>query len=73
MERREVQGVKAYVTGLEVSPTGRCSLLEGLRIYSQSSDHFELATKELWRAAACFHDEFNIIGIQLMIYRQVIG
>ncbi len=30
----EVWDVKEYVTGLEVSPTGRCSLLEGLRINS---------------------------------------
>ncbi len=45
----EVRDVKEYVTGLEVSPTERCSLLEGLSIYSQSSDHLELAhldTKE---------------------------
>ncbi len=43
--------VKAYVAGLEVSPTGRCLLLEGLRINSESFDHLELADKELWRAA----------------------
>ncbi len=62
----EVRDVKKYVTGLEVSPTGRCSLLERLRINSQSSDHLELATKELWRISGCFRgggDEFNIIGI----------
>ncbi len=51
----EVRDVKEYVTGLEVSPTGRCSLLEGLRINSQSSDHLELTSKELWRA----HDSFR--------------
>ncbi len=50
----EVRDVEEYVAGLEVSPTGRCSLLGGLRINSQSSDHLELAAKELWRAAACF-------------------
>ncbi len=43
----EVRDVKAYATGLEVSPTEKCSLLEGLRINSQSSDHLELAAKEL--------------------------
>ncbi len=60
------RGVKEYATGLEVSPMGRCSLLEGLRINSQSSDHLELASKELWRASDCFRgdDEFNIIGVQ---------
>ncbi len=47
----EVRGVKEYVTGLEVSPMGRWSLLEGLRINSQSSDHLELASKEIWRAS----------------------
>ncbi len=62
----EVWDVKAYVAGLEISPTGRCSLLEGLRIVSQSSDNLELATRALWKASACFRvgDEFNIIGIQ---------
>ncbi len=64
----EVRDVKEYITGLEVSPMGRCSLLEGLRINSQSSDNLELARKELWRASDCFRggggDEFNIIGIQ---------
>ncbi len=63
----EVRDVKKHETGLEASPTGRCSLLERLRINSQSSDHLELATKELWREPACFWgrrgDEFNIIGI----------
>ncbi len=61
----EVRDVKEYVTGLEVSPTGRCSLLEGLMINSQFSDHLELATKELRSTSACFWgDEFNIIDIQ---------
>ncbi len=50
----EVRDVKEHVLGLEVSLAGRCSLLEGLRINSQSSDHMELATKELWRESACF-------------------
>ncbi len=40
----EVRDVKEYVAGLDVSPAGRCSLLEGLRINHQSSDHLELAT-----------------------------
>ncbi len=44
----EVRDVKEYVTGLEVSPACRCSLLEGLRINFQSSDHLDLASKELW-------------------------
>ncbi len=62
----EVWDVKEYAIGLEVSPMGRCSLLEGLRIKSQPSDHLELASKELWRASDCFRggDEFNIIGVQ---------
>ncbi len=47
-----VWDVKAYVTGLEVSPAGRCSLLAVLRINYHFSDHLELATKELWRTAA---------------------
>ncbi len=50
----EVQDVKEYVAELEVSPMGRCSLLEGLRIYSQSSDHLELTTRELWRTSTRF-------------------
>ncbi len=50
----EVRGFREYVIGLEVSPTGRCSLLEGLRINSQSSDYLELANKEVRRAAVCF-------------------
>ncbi len=50
----EVRDVKEYVAGLEVSPKGRCSFLGGLRIYSQSSDHLDLAIKELWRATAFF-------------------
>ncbi len=67
--------VKEYVTRLEVSPKGSCSLLEGLRINSQSSDNLELAIKELWNAAACLRggDELKIIGIQEMGYRQVIS
>ncbi len=62
----DVRDVKEYVTGLEVSPTGSCSLLEGLRINAQSSDHFELAAKELWKTAACFRecDGFTIISIE---------
>ncbi len=55
----EVWDVKEYVTGLEVSPTGRCSLFEGLRV-PQSSDHLEQTTKELWRAAACFWGAISI-------------
>ncbi len=42
----EVGDVKEYVTGSEVPPTGRCSLLEELRINAQSSNHFDLASKE---------------------------
>ncbi len=33
----EVLDNKAYVPALEISATGRCPLLEGLSIYSQSS------------------------------------
>ncbi len=50
----KVRDGKAYVTGLEVFSTGRCSLLEGLRINSQSSDHLELAAKKPWSAGARF-------------------
>ncbi len=56
----EVQDVKE---NLAVSPTGRCSILEGLRISSQSFDHLELATKEGSRLFLR-NDEFNINGIQ---------
>ncbi len=48
----EVRDGKEYVAGLEVPPTGRCSLLEGFRINFPSSDHLELETNELWRAYA---------------------
>ncbi len=41
-----VRDVKGHVTELEVFPSGRRSLLEGLRINSQSSDHLELKNKE---------------------------
>ncbi len=56
----EVRDVKEYATGLEVSPMRRCSLLEGLRINSQSSDHLELASKELWRASDCFRGAMSL-------------
>ncbi len=39
---------------------GGGSLLERLRINSQSSDHLELATKELWRVAACFQGAMSL-------------
>ncbi len=58
----EVRDVNEYVTGLEVSPTGRCSLLEGLRINSHSSDYLELASKELWRASDCFRGTMSLIS-----------
>ncbi len=56
----EVQDFKAYVRELEVSPTGRCSHLEGLRSNSQSPDHLELGTMELWRAAAGFRGAIRL-------------
>ncbi len=56
----EVRDVKEYATGFEVSPMGRCSLLEGLRINSQSSNHLELASKELWRASYCFRGAMSL-------------
>ncbi len=56
----EVRDIKEYVAGLEVSPMGRCSLLEGLRINSQSSDNLELATRELWRASTCFRGAMSL-------------
>ncbi len=58
----EVRDVKEYVTGLEVSPTGRCSLLEGLKINSQSSGHLEQASKELWRASDFFRGSMRLTG-----------
>ncbi len=51
----EVRDVKEYATELEVSP-----LLEGLRINSQSSDHLERASKELWRASDCFRGAMSL-------------
>ncbi len=44
---------------------------ETLRINFQSSDHLELAVKQLWRAPSCFseRDEFNIIAMKKMVYR----
>ncbi len=56
----EVRDVKQYVTGLEVSPKRRCSNLEGLKINSQSSDHLELASQELWRASDCFRGAMSL-------------
>ncbi len=56
----EVQDFKKKVAGLEVSQTGKCSLLEGLRINSQSSDHLELASKELRRASDCFRGAMSL-------------
>ncbi len=61
----EVRDFKKKVAGLEVSQTGRCSLLEGLRINSQSfgfitSDQTALEGIRLFSGS----DEFNIIGIQ---------
>ncbi len=53
----EVRDVNEYATGLKVSPTGRHSLLERLRINSQSSYHLEAI--RLFSGG----DEFNIIGI----------
>ncbi len=50
----EVRNDIAHDTGLEVSPTGMCSFLEGLGINSQSSDLMEPAVKELRWAATCF-------------------
>ncbi len=56
----EVREVKEYVEGLEASPMGRCSHLEGLRINSQSSDHLELASKEFWRASDFFRGAMSL-------------
>ncbi len=55
-----VRDVKAYVTGLQVSPMRMHSLLEELRIKSQSSGHLELASKDLWRAAAYFRGTMHL-------------
>ncbi len=60
----EVLEVKEYVAGLEVYPTGRCSLLDGLRINSQSSDHLEFWSFGEHPLVFGVGDEFNIIGIQ---------
>ncbi len=56
----EVRDVKAYVTGLVVSLIKRCSLLDGLSVNSQTSDHLKLVTKELWRAAACLRGTMSL-------------
>ncbi len=56
----EVRDFKKKVAGLEVSQTGKCSLLEGLRINSQSSDHLELAIKEHWRAFDRFRGAMSL-------------
>ncbi len=66
---------KAHVAGLAVSPTGRRSHLAGLRINSQSSDHLELAPNELWGSSRLLlrGDEFNIVGIKEIAYRQASG
>ncbi len=45
-----VEDFMEHEARLEVSLTGRCSLLEGLRINSQPSDHLEHVSKELWWA-----------------------
>ncbi len=58
----EVRNFKGYVAGFGVSPTGRCSDLEGLRIYSKSSDHLELANKELRKASDCFRGVISVIS-----------
>ncbi len=39
---------------------GAVFTLEGLRINSQSYDNLELATKELWSAAACFQGTMSL-------------
>ncbi len=51
----EVRDAKSYVTGLKVSPTGKCSSLEGLRINSQSSDHLEQVNCRRMHGRASFH------------------
>ncbi len=56
----EVRDSKAHITRLEVSPTRRRSLLEGLRINFQISNHLEPVAKELWRTAACFGMEMSL-------------
>ncbi len=56
----EVRDVNEYVVGLEVSPTGRWSLLEGLRINSESSDNLEQVGKEIWMAAVCFRGAVSL-------------
>ncbi len=65
----EVWDIKAYITGLEVSPMRRHSLLAELGINSRPSDDLELAVKGIWDGV----DEFNIIGIKEVVYHQVSG
>ncbi len=50
----EVLDNTAYVPASEISATGMCSLLEGLRINFKFSGYLELSAKELWKAAVCF-------------------
>ncbi len=58
----DVWDAKEYVAELEVSPTRRCSLFEGLRISFESSDYLELVSKELWRISACFQGTMSVIS-----------
>ncbi len=61
----QVRDVKAYATGLEVSPKGGVTSL-GSRFNSRSSHLLELAAKELCTS-------FIVVGIMEVVYRQVIG
>ncbi len=56
----DLRDVKEYATGLEVSPMGRCSLLERLRINSISPGHLELASKGILRASDCFRGAMSL-------------
>ncbi len=51
----EVQDAQSYVTVLKVSPTGKCSSLDGWRIKSQSSNHLEQANCRRRHGNASFH------------------
>ncbi len=62
----EIQNVKAYVTGLALSPKGKHSLLAGLRINSQSSDHLALAAV-IHGSRFLEGDEFNIVDTLITV------
>ncbi len=64
----EVRDFMEHVARLEASLTGRCSLLEGLRINSQPSDHLEHVSKELWWATYAMVGSISPCETGFLIY-----